>query len=481
MCAGLRQGQMSRAAIFLILRQAVITILNIGSTVAVARWLGPEILGRFSILLLITQGVLGYFGDLGLKAALIRKRGHLEATEMSTSQTVMFGFSLLLAIVTGACLPVLFRLVRLGPENYLPAAVLLLLLVLRNFRLVPLAILERGMRFRAVSALEAGETVIYAVVLAALAYFHYGVWAFVVAMICRDIFGVTGLTAVTRPPWGRCSWRSMEHHVKFSLFYQGAAILNMTITAFPTIVLARMAGKAEVGYVAWASNLALYSLVICNALARMYLPAFSKVSHDRSALCELVEKALRVNASIAFPICAVLASLSGPIITFVFTPKWLPAQPALYAYCLAAMLTAVGTPLNELFYSLNDAAFNFWLSLCWAVLTWTLGLLAVRYYGFLGFVGFYAALQATWVLAFSHARGLREMRLWAPVSEPALFSFLLILGNVVIVRVVHLASFQSLLLLLVLEGVLCSVLLLRTLIALRLRKPAELVAAGDLG
>ena len=72
------RGKITGAAVALVIRQAVIMIMSVGSSVAVSRWLGPEIVGRFAILIFITQGILGYFGDMGLKAALIRKRGELE-------------------------------------------------------------------------------------------------------------------------------------------------------------------------------------------------------------------------------------------------------------------------------------------------------------------------------------------------------------------------------------------------------------------
>ena len=87
------RGKITGAAVALVIRQAVIMAMSVGSSVAVSRWLGPEIVGRFAILIFITQGILGYFGDMGLKAALIRKRGELEPGELATSQIIIFGIS----------------------------------------------------------------------------------------------------------------------------------------------------------------------------------------------------------------------------------------------------------------------------------------------------------------------------------------------------------------------------------------------------
>ena len=429
----------------------------------------------------MTQGILGYFGDLGLKAALIRKRGDLEPTELATAQKVILGISLTFAVVIGALLPLALRLVKLGPENYLPAAIFLLLLVVRNQRTVPLAMLERAMRFKVVSAVEAVESLIYTVLLTTLAYLHKGIWCYVVAMGCRDLFGSVAFNLITRPPLRRFSWASLRPHVGFSLVYQGGSLLNMITLAFPPIMIARLLGKNAVGYVSWASTLSLYPLVICNAMARIYLPAFSSAAADPALLRSRVEKSLRINASIAWPACAVLASLSTPIIAYVFTAKWFPAQPLLYAYCVNAVMTAVGVPLSELFFAQNDAWFNLRLCLWWTVPTWTLGTYAVLHYGLFGFAIFQAALQSTWLFAFMHARKTGGLRVFAALREPFVLSTGLVLVNVLLVHSIALSSIYRVAAVLAVEGALCGAFLLRMLLSWRTgMEPAGLepVAAG---
>jgi lipopolysaccharide exporter len=461
------RGQMSGAAIALVIRQVVIMALSVGSSVAVSRWLGPEIVGRFAILIFVTQGILGYFGDLGLKAALIRKRGDLEATELATAQTVILGISITFAVVIGALLPIALRLVKLGPENYLPAAIFLVLLIVRNQRMVPLALLERAMRFKVVSAVEAGESLIYTALLATLAFLHKGIWCYVVAMGCRDLFGSVAFNLIARPPFRRFSWASIRPHVGFSLVYQGGSLLNMATLAFPPIMIARLLGKNAVGYVSWASTLSLYPLVICNAMARIYLPAFSSAANDPQLLKSRVEKSLRINASIAWPACAVLASLSTPIIAYVFTAKWFPAQPLLYACCINAVMSAVGVPLSELFFAQNDAWFNLRLGFWWLIPTWTLGTYTVYHYRLPGFAVFWGALPLLWLLAFFHARQTRGLRVFAPMREPLFLSAALVLGNLLIVRALAISSIYRLAILLAIEGVICTLFLIRMIVSWR--------------
>lgn len=460
------RGKMSGAAIALVIRQVVIMALSVGSSVAVSRWLGPEIVGRFAILIFVTQGILGYFGDLGLKAALIRKRGELEPIELATAQTVILGISTTFAVVIGLLLPVALRLVKLGPENYFPAAILLVLLIVRNQRMVPLALLERAMRFKVVSAVEAAESLIYTVLLASLAFFHQGIWCYVIAMGCRDLFGSLAFNLIAHPPFRHFSWASIRPHVAFSLVYQGGSLLNMATLAFPPIMIARLLGKNAVGYVSWASTLSLYPLVICNAMARIYLPAFSSAANNPALLRSRVEKSLRINASIAWPACAVLASLSTPIIAHVFTAKWFPAQPLLYAYCFNAMVTAVGVPLSELFFAQGDAWFNFRLGLWWVIPTWTLGTYAIYHEGLAGYAIFWGVLPLTWLLAFFRARS-KGLEVFAPLREPLVLTVALVVCNVLMTRSTAISSIYRLAVLLVIEGAICSLFLARMIMSWR--------------
>jgi teichuronic acid exporter len=286
-------------------------------------------------------------------------------------------------------------------------------------------------------------------------------------MACRDLFGSFAFNLIARPPFRQFSWASIRPHVGFSLVYQGASLLNMATLAFPPIMIARLLGKNAVGYVSWASTLSLYPLVICNAMARIYLPAFSSAANDPVLLRSRVEKSLRINASIAWPACAVLASLSTPIIAYVFTAKWFPAQPLLYAYCINAVMLAVGLPLSELFFAQDDPWFNFRVCLLWTIPTWTLGTYAVLHYGLMGFAIFQGALQSLWLLAFFHARKLERLHVFTPLFEPLILSAALVLGNLFLIKALPISSIYRLSTLLVIEGVICTLFLVRMIMSWR--------------
>lgn len=114
----------------------------------------------------------------------------------------------------------------------------------------------------------------------------------------RDLFGSFAFNLIAYPPFRQLSWASIRPYVGFSLVYQGGSLPNMATAAFPPILIARLLGKNAVGYVSWASTLSLYSLVMCNAMGRICLPAFSNAANDPVLLRSRVEKSLRINATI---------------------------------------------------------------------------------------------------------------------------------------------------------------------------------------
>ena len=192
-----------------------------------------------------------------------------------------------------------------------------------------------------------------------------------------------------------------------------------------------------------------------------------RAASDPSLLRTRVEKSLRINASIAWPACAVLASLSTPIIAYVFTPKWFPAQPLLYAYCVNAVMTSVGVPLTELFFSQNDAWFNLRLCLWWTIPTWTFGTYAVFHYGLLGFAVFQAALQGTWLLAFLACPPDRGLARLCAIAGTVHIGCRAGVGNLLLVRSGGLSSIYRLGAVLAVEAVVCGAFLMRMLLSWR--------------
>ncbi len=71
------------------------------------------------------------------------------------------------------------------------------------------------------------------------------------------------------------------------------------------------------------------------------------------------------------------------------------------------------------------------------------------------------------LLAFVHARKLEGLRVFAPLLEPLILTIILISGNLLLVRFFAISSIPRLISILVVEGLLCGVFLVRMLLSWR--------------
>ncbi len=400
------------------------------SGIATARALGPQTVGEFALVLLVTQGILGPFGDLGLRAALVRKSGDLESRELWSCHIAVLSFSIGAAIILAALLPLSLPAVGLDTgSSVVPAVTLLALLVIRNGRVVPLSVLERNLRFKEVGVIESVEALLYGAILSILAYRHAGVWSWVIAIAVRDCFGSSVMWARARVPWGQFSFASVRPHLGFSLQHQAGAVLNLIGSSFLTAGVGRFIGTSQAGFMAWAGSVASYPQMLCNTLGRVYLPVFSRVARQADRLAGLTEAAIKVNSLIVLPAAVALAVLQVSFIPLIFGKRWLPASPALVAFCLWLAANAVGGPITELFNAVGRVRYNLFLTLCWAVLLWGVGPIVALTWGFRGVAILFAVLQLTWIWAFWKARQMATIRTFQAARPALQLSVLIALMN----------------------------------------------------
>ena len=113
--------------------------------------------------------------------------------------------------------------------------------------------------------------------------------------------GSVAFNVITHPPFRSFSWASLRPHVGFSLAYQGGSLVKMATWRFPADNDRSPAGQERRGLCVLGRHALAHPLVICNAMARIYLPAFSSAAGEPALLRSRVEKSLRINASIAWP------------------------------------------------------------------------------------------------------------------------------------------------------------------------------------
>jgi O-antigen/teichoic acid export membrane protein len=392
-------------------RQALAAVVSLGGGVILARLLSPSEFGLYAVFV-FALSVLTIFGDVGLGASLIRNEAEPSTHEYRAMFTAQ---QLLLAIGVAALFfaaPFIAAAYRLPPNDAWLFRLMSLSLVATSLQVIPSIRLERDLRFGRLALVEVSQTVVYNVTAVLLVLLGYGVWGLAIALVARSTVGA--LLANLVSPWRiGFAWdlAMVRTHIGFGLPYQAASWVSLAKDSINPVLVGLLLGAAQVGYLNWATTLAVYPILVLGVLQRLYLPAFSRMRQYPAELGRLVEMVVRGTNSFVAPLSILCLVLAVPITRLVFGDKWLPAIPFFYLLWSANLFVATVAPLYGLLNALGRSRTTLGFALLWMATTWVVGAPLIAALGPIGFAVANALVQLTNFLLFRVARRAVPLRL----------------------------------------------------------------------
>jgi len=369
----------------LVRRQVIIKFIIFVGNVILARILAPEIFGVYAIVSFVVQ-FFSTFGDVGVGAALIQKRGELNKQELSSTfwlQQVLVWTVVVLAMVAA---PLALKIYPSLPERgiWLIRAMSVSMLF-SSLKTIPAILMERNLEFNKIAWVDIAENLGFQLVAISLAYAGFEEWSFVIAAVVRGVLGAVIIYLLTtwRPTF-EYSYEAIKELVRFGLPYQGNNILGFIKDAVTPLFVGAYAGPAAVGYVNWARTLAFAPLMLSESFSRVSFPAFSKIQHDKELLARAIERSIRNMTLVMFPITAIMIVLGFEITRVIFTDKWLPGIWAFYFYCTSPLAIGITLPMYSAILSLGKSKILLKMTGLLLLLEWGIGIPLVIKYGFLG-------------------------------------------------------------------------------------------------
>lgn len=369
----------------LIKRQVLIRLIYLAANIILARLLAPQIFGVFAIVSFVVQ-FFSTFGDVGIGAALIQKKGELSQIELSTTFWLQ---QFLVWVVVGLVqigAPLVTHIYPSLPQTgvWLIRAMALSFL-LTSLKTIPAILMERKLDFNRIAWVDIAESLVFHITTVSLAFSGFGVWSFIIAAILRSIVGVIMIYSISiwRPAL-HFHFGSVKGLVRFGLPYQGNTILSFIKDAVTPLFVGTYAGAAAVGYVNWARNLAFAPLMLSETFSRVAFPAFSKIQNDRELLAKTIERSIRCMTLIMFPLTALMLALGPAIVHVVFTDKWLPGIKAYYFYCTSPLVIGVLLPMYSAILAVGKSDILLKMTGALLVLEWGMGIPFVIHFGFSG-------------------------------------------------------------------------------------------------
>lgn len=294
-------------------------IASWASTVIVARMLAPEDYGLVSMAMVVV-GFVALLSEFGVGTAVIAMRD-LRDEQIAQLNT--------LAVLLGAaaCIATCAAAVPFGRVFESPGLPSVLIALSAGFIItalstVPVALLQRDLRFRELALIDGLRAIVMAAVTVTLALRGLGVWTLVASSVASSALGSALTLALRRHRFGwpdaslnaavRLSWHLLVNRVCWYVYSNA----DFAVTG-------RVLGQAALGSYTLAWSLTSIPIEKVTGLATAVTPAYlAAVRDDLESLRRYLLEPTRAIALIAFPLLAGLAIVAPDAVGLVLGHKW---------------------------------------------------------------------------------------------------------------------------------------------------------------
>ena len=373
-------------------------------------------------------GVLGYFSDIGLAAALIQKKEKLKLKEIRSTFTIQQLLVLFLVSLVFIFTPFLKNFYHISSEGVWLLWVLTFSFFLASLKTIPSVLLERDLKFEFLVLVEIGETLIFYIIAVTLAWRGFGVLSYAWAVFARGVLGVFLIYLIR--PWKigfSFDFASLKKLLNFGIPYQGNTFLAVIKDRLMNIFLWKIIGAEGVGILGWAQKWAQAPLrFFMDPVMKVTFPAYSRLQNSKETLKKAIEKTLFFVSFLTFPMLVGAVCLIRPLIFLI--PKYQKWEVAILAFIFYAFNSAWGaitTPLTNALSAVGKIKTVFKLMIMWTVLTWVFYPLLAFKFGYNGVAAASALVSTSSLVAIIIVKKTFGFNFWPSISKSLLASLLM--------------------------------------------------------
>lgn len=347
------------------LASVVNLLLNLLSTVIVARLLTPADIGVFSIAVSLTA-FAHILREFGIGQFLVQlkdlTRDHLRA---GFTALLMIAWTLA-AVMALAAIPVAAFYSQPGVRDVFWVLAL-------NFMVLPfgshvMIMLKRDLQFDKLAWVAIFNGVVQTGVTLLLAWQGFSYMSMAWGTLAGNVFNVLAFWFL-RPEiaWLRPTRQYLQPMFSFGTTLSSASMLGQLGSSAPDLILGKTQSVAEVAQFSRAGGLLNMVVARIDAiLIQVFAAVFAKHIREGQDALPLLTRAIRLHSGVALPMIAALAVISQPLTLFMFGEQWHEAAtlaPVLTAYAaLVAPLTLAPYALVSAGHVGASLRANLWLN-----------------------------------------------------------------------------------------------------------------------
>ncbi len=302
-----------------------------------ARLLMPEDYGLIGMILVFIS-LAQVFVEGGFSAALIRK-----SNPSKEDYSTVFWFNLIAAVVCYTALffssPLIAHFFN-EPQLVIITKVVGLNIIINSFSIIQKTILTKELNFKSQAIINLVSILLSGFIALYFAFEKYGVWALVIQSLSRNII-------MSFAYWYFGKWRpiivfyksSFKDLFKFGYRLTLAIIFNVIYENLNSMIIGKLFNASNLGYYTRANQFQKLPVSsIYGAVGAVSYPVLAELQTNHNNLKNGYRTMIKLTAFILFPVMAILASISEPMINTVLTEKWSPSIRILQLLCIVGAL-----------------------------------------------------------------------------------------------------------------------------------------------
>ncbi len=382
-------------------------ILNPLLGIVLARILTPEDFGVFAVALVALSALIS-INDLGVTLAVVRWPGKVDEVARTATSVAIAG-SVLFYAACFVSAPWVASALN-SPDATGVLRLLALGVIIDGAGSVPLAFITRSFRQDQRMVADWSGFLVSAGVTIGLAAAGFGAWSLAWGRIVGNLVNTSLLYRLSplrpRPGWDRDRAREL---LRFGLPLTGSSFLVFAMLNVDYVVVGHELGTVALGIYLLAFNLSSFPVnVLSTSIRRVLVPAFARFQHDHAALRDVFLRWMHHLALLTVLLCTLLAALAYPTILFVYGTKWRGAAPVLVSLALLGGTRVLIEFIYDVFVAVGHSRPLLWLQGLWVVLLVPALTAGARLDGVRG-VGFAHAVVAVGIMLPVFSRALHPI------------------------------------------------------------------------
>jgi O-antigen/teichoic acid export membrane protein len=344
--ANLKRRTISGGAITLS-SQAAKFLLNLTSTIVLARLLTPRDFGLVAMVTVVT-GFVAMFRHAGLATPTVQ-REQITHAQVSNLFWINLVVSALCAVIVAALSPVLARFYHDSRITYIALALSTTFLI-GGFRVQHLALLKRQMRFKAIALIEVGSMATGVFVGIVMALLHFRYWSLVGLSLATEIasFLLTGTVSRWKPQLPTRG-SGIGPLVAFGAHQTAGNFIFSLARGCDNLLIGRFYGAVAVGLYSRAAALVSRPMEqFLLPIDAVFLPTLSRLQSQPERYRSTFLRLYEAIAMSVFFFSSLLLALAMPLTLVLLGPKWQQVSAIFAGFTFTAIQLPLSTAANWL-------------------------------------------------------------------------------------------------------------------------------------